>query len=152
MIGRTRFRVQTGRGLGSILSSIFSKLAPVARTVYNAGKRAINSTLGQSILKTTGQSVAEGGVNLIDDVLKGENVKNSLVKRAKNTAEKSLTDSAKLIQDAVKRKFVDPTIQIRTKIPKRSKKKTGFWRQQNSPPGHPQQDPPKPVINDIFSG
>lgn len=138
MIGRTRHRVQSGRGLGNIFSTIFTKLAPIARSVFSAGHRALNSTLGRSILHSAGQAAAQGGVNLIDDVLKGENVKESLKNRAKSTAEKSLTDSAKLIQTAVKRKYIDPVpVRISRQKGNKKGKKNPFIKKQK--------------VNDIFS-
>lgn len=105
MIGPRR-RLHSGRGIGSVLKTLFSKIAPIAKTIFNFGKRAFNTDLGQAIAKSTQQNLAEGGIKLVDNVLKGENVKNSLKSAITETGQKTLTDSANLISETVKDKYL----------------------------------------------
>lgn len=127
MLHRRRRIIQTGRGLGNVLSSLFKKGLPYVKSLLNAGKKLFNSAIGQNIFNVGKKHAAEGGMKLMDDVFKGENVKESLKKNIKSTAENTLKDSATIIQDTVKRKLAnltEPTAKSNTYKKIKNKKKS----------------------------
>jgi hypothetical protein len=87
MLLQRRRNVQTGRGLGTILSSIFRTIAPYAKTLLNVGKRIFSSRPAQAIVKSAQQSALQSGLNVVDDVIKGKNVKRSLKEHAQSLAQ-----------------------------------------------------------------
>lgn len=87
MLLQRRRNVQTGRGLGTILSSIFRTIAPYAKTLLNVGKRIFSSRPAQAIVKSAQQSAVQSGLNVVDDVIKGKNVKRSLKEHAQSLAQ-----------------------------------------------------------------
>lgn len=127
LLRQGRRNVKIGRGLGGILSNIFSKIAPFAKTLFNIGKRAFNSTLGQSIVNKTKENTVESGMKALDDVMKGKNVVESLKSNIKDAATKSFKDSTNLVQKAVKRKLSpDDDIPKKTRNKKNKKKQKKY--------------------------
>lgn len=86
MIGHRRKKPQIGRGLGSILSTIFSKIAPIARTLMNVGKKVVKLKPVQNVISTAKNESIKSGLNLLDDVIQGKNVKQSIKANATNVA------------------------------------------------------------------
>ena len=93
MIGPRKRNVQRGRGIGSILSSIFSKIAPIARTILNVGRRVVKTKPVQEVLKSAKSEALKTGVQIADDALQGKNIGESIKSNAE-TAAKSIAQSA----------------------------------------------------------
>ena len=94
-------RLQRGRGLGGILSKLFSRLVPFgksfAKTAVKAGKDFVKSDVGQEIIKDTLSSSARAASRaILDEDLKGahDEMFNSL-KRSKEHTEDVLKKVAK---------------------------------------------------------
>ncbi len=68
---------QRGRGLGSILSSLFRSIIPVASKV---GKSILRSPVTKNIARAARDAAIEGAMDVAADTLRGENVGTSLVK------------------------------------------------------------------------
>lgn len=77
--------VQNGRGIGSILSTVFRKIAPYAKTIINTGQRILSSKPAQNVLESGKQSIAKASVRVLDDVLQGKKVKESLKEHLSTT-------------------------------------------------------------------
>lgn len=121
MIGHRKRNVQRGRGLGSILSSLFSKIAPFARTLFNIGTKVVKSAPAQEVIKSAKNEALKTGIQVADDVLKGKNVKESIRSNVENAA-KNVASSA--ISQAKKRLNNDLNPgEISNKKQKSSKKK-----------------------------
>lgn len=101
MLLQRRRNVQVGRGLGSVLTSVFRTLSPYAKTLLNFGRRIFTSKPGRAIVKTAQQSAVESGLKVVDDVIKGKNVKASLKENvkavAKNVGSSTLTQVKKMV-------------------------------------------------------
>lgn len=90
--------VQNGRGLGSILSTIFRKIAPLAKTLVTTGQRILTSKPAQQVIETGKQSLAKAGVQVADDIFQGKNVKQSVkehLSSAMGTIKDSVMEQAK---------------------------------------------------------
>jgi len=68
-------------GIGSIFSSIFKGLIPLAKGAVKLGQRAISSNTGKKVIKAAKRSAVDAGLDIAHDVLKGENVGQTVTKR-----------------------------------------------------------------------
>ena len=100
-------RLQRGRGLGGILSKLFSRIIPFgksfARTAVKAGKDFVKSDVGQEIIKDTLTSSARAASRaILDDDLEGaqKEMLNSL-NRNKGQAQDILKKIAKRKLDKI---------------------------------------------------
>jgi hypothetical protein len=66
--------LQRGRGIGSVLSALFSNITPVLKGL---GRRAVNSGLVRNLGNTLVDSAVKGGLNFATDALSGGNLKES---------------------------------------------------------------------------
>ena len=125
MIGPRKRNVQKGRGIGSILSSIFSKIAPIARTILNIGRNAIKTKPVQSVIQSAKNEALKTGIQIADDAIQGKNIGES-IKSNTQAAAKSIASSA--LGEA--KKYVDkkptpkkrPVSKKKSKPPKRRKR------------------------------
>ena len=85
-------RQQVGHGLGGLFKSLTRMFIPVAKTLFTAGK-----PLMRSAAKTLGKQALTVGVDTLNDVVSGENVKKSLSKNIR-------AGSKRLIDDATQKK------------------------------------------------
>ena len=116
MLGHRKRKVQVGRGLGTIFSTIFRKVAPIARTLFNVGKRLFKSAPVQRVAKSAADSALDSGVRVIDDVVQGKNLKDSLkeniTKVANDVGNKAASEAVGFLQrqkmDKVKKKRKPP--------------------------------------------
>lgn len=131
MIGPRKRNVQRGRGIGSILSSIFSKIAPIARTILNIGRKAVKTKPVQEVLKSAKNEAIKTGLQVADDVFQGKNVVESIKSNAESGAMK-IAESA--INEA-KKAFTPPQTKKRTakkmsktvkKVPSKRRKRDIF--------------------------
>jgi hypothetical protein len=73
--------VQRGSGIGSIFSNIFKKLIPLGAKLFNIGRKAAKSTVGQHVIKAAKRTALQSGLDLANDVLDGKSLKSSLKSR-----------------------------------------------------------------------
>ena len=66
-----------GAGIGSIFSSLFSRLVPIVKTALGVGRRALASQAGQQIAKAAKRSAMQAGLSVVGDALRGDNVAES---------------------------------------------------------------------------
>lgn len=119
MIANRKRNVQHGRGIGSILSTIFSKIAPIARTIFNIGKKVVKSTPVKKVFKSAQEEVIKSGIQVADDVLQGKNVQESLKQNA-STAANQIAKRA--VGEAKKYAGLEPKPKKQKQMKKRRKK------------------------------
>lgn len=91
-----------GRGIGSALAGLFTRLVPIlgraikvaVPAAAKAGKAAVKSRVGRSVLKAAKKELKKSGVNAVARALEGENV----IKGAKADLSKSKKRIAKVIK------------------------------------------------------
>ena len=95
-IGKYR---QQGYGIGNILGSLFKTVVPLIKPVIkNVGKR---------MLKTAGKRALTGGVRVIDNVIQGKTIKDSLQnekKLLKNEAEQYMNKQVEKLSSNIKKR------------------------------------------------
>ena len=125
MIGPRKRNVQRGRGIGSILSSIFRKIAPFAKTILNIGRKAAATKPVQEVLKSAKKEALKTGVQIADDALKGKNIKDSIKSNAgiaaKSVAQTAIGEAKKMINDPVKKRSAKRQKQGKKKSKRRKK-------------------------------
>ena len=94
MLGVRRRQVQVGRGLGSIFSTIFKKITPIAKSLYNIGKRIFSSAPVQKVAKNARDTALQSGVQIVDDVIQGKNVGESIKSNVKTASKRIANDAA----------------------------------------------------------
>ena len=92
-----------GSGIGSIFSTIYRGLIPLAKNVLNTGMRFAKSKTGKKILKTAKRTALDAGLNIANDALQGENIKESVQKRMR-TAGDELVDGIQQATTQYKKK------------------------------------------------
>lgn len=126
MIGPRKRNVQRGRGIGSILSSIFRKIAPFARTILNIGKKAATSKPAQEVFRSAKNEALKTGIQIADDALQGKNVRESIrsnaEKAAKTVAQSALGEAKKMVDDQNPKKRTTTKPKSGKRLPKRRKK------------------------------
>ena len=88
MMYHSGLRFQRGRGIGSIFSSLFRGLAPLAKMGLSAGKKFISSGIGKKLADTAIDAGKQGLVNLTADALSGENIIESGKRQLSDVKEK----------------------------------------------------------------
>ena len=116
------------RWIGRLLSSGIKKVGPAA-------VKLAKSETGRAIKKAVGETVARSALGVAEDVVNGENVKQSLKKNLKQGAKTAAMDTIKISANQIKRKLSNaqeqaepkPKTQKKTKkrAHKNSKKQTG---------------------------
>jgi hypothetical protein len=71
-------RYQRGRGIGALFSGFFRVLRPVLKMGLTAGKKFIQSDVGRQIKSSALEMGKDAVKNIASDILKGENLKESL--------------------------------------------------------------------------
>jgi len=67
--------VQRGRGIGSILTSLFKGVVPAIKAF---GKTLFSSPVTKAVAKTARDAAVDAGLNVAADVLEGRNVSSSI--------------------------------------------------------------------------
>ena len=123
-------KLQRGRGLGSVLGRIFRGVIPIAKMLFNTGKKLANTSVGKQLVQVAKRTAIEEGANLASDVIKGQNVKASVKYRLSNATKKLGEQVEKMMTQnnskpkKNKRKYTRPTvITKRSKIVFKKKKK-----------------------------
>lgn len=81
-----------GSGVGSIFSTIFRRLVPLAKNVVNTGLNFAQSKTGKKFIKGAKRTALDAGLNIAHDALQGQNLKQSVTKRLKNAGEELIED------------------------------------------------------------
>ena len=119
-IHRSELYHMRGSGIGTIFSTLFRSLIPIAQTIFGATKKAASSPLGRKILKSTKRHAVDAGLEVAQDALDGENVIQAAKKRGKVAAEKTLMDLSKIESKTKKKNVKKPTLKTKAKIGKGS--------------------------------
>ena len=112
--------IQRGRGLGSILSSLYQKVSPIFSLL---GKQIAASPITKQALSSAKQAAIDASLSLASDALVGENLKTSFkknIKKAGKTVSESLRTKAPNKRKLDKRQVKLPSI-----IPKKKRKIDG---------------------------
>ena len=86
------YLVMRGSGIGSLFSNIFRGLIPIAKGLFNVGKKVVASPSGQRIMKAAKDSAIEAGIDLAHDALQGNNIKEATSKHI-SAAKRKVFDS-----------------------------------------------------------
>lgn len=125
LIHRGRY-IQSGRGLGSIFSSLVRRVIPVVKSI---GRSIISSPATKNIISSVKDSAINAGLNMASDVVSGENVKESFHKNLASVGE-NLGDSIKSELSNLKRKSSKVKPAKKRKLPRKkfgkNKKKVKF--------------------------
>ena len=113
-------RQQVGHGLGGLFKSLTRMFIPVAKTLFTAGK-----PLMRSAAKTLGKQALTVGVDTLNDVVSGENVKKSL--------SKNIRAGSKRLLDEASQKKVNPMKTLGVKSGKNVIKRRGVGFSSQSP-------------------
>jgi len=127
-----------GGGLGSIFSSIFSRVVPYIKSAFRMGsnvvRKAASSDVGKVLKKELKKQATTAAVNVASDALKGENVLKSSKKNLKRASEgvgrkletfgRSIENSpSSAIKVKKQRMSAKPSLTPRSKIPTVARKK-----------------------------
>ena len=114
-----------GSGIGSIFSSVFRTLIPIAKSIFGITKKAAASPIGQQVMRAAKRSAVKAGIDLAQDTLAGENVGKSIKKRARQAGRQVLEDleSGKGRSRGTVKKQKKKTM-CSAKMPKKKKKMT----------------------------
>lgn len=115
MIGPRKRYTQHGRGIGSILSSVFKKILPFVKTILGIGKKAASSKTGQSLIRSAKNEAIKSSLQVADDALKGQNIGESLKRNAKSAGSNIATSALKEAQS-----FIDNSPRKKKKKRKKS--------------------------------
>jgi hypothetical protein len=88
---RHRKQIQYGRGVGSILRTMYNHVFPVIKSV---GTRVLSSPITKSVLKIAKQSAADAGIRIVKETLQGKKLSKSLGSNL-NIAKEEITDAIK---------------------------------------------------------
>lgn len=104
LVHRSNQYLMRGSGIGSIFSNIFKAIIPLATKAVNIGRKAATSSTGQKILKAAKRTAVDAGLDIANDVLKGENVKTSAKKNLKSVGSRFVDNAAKEFSTGGKKK------------------------------------------------
>lgn len=115
-----------GSGIGSIFSSVFRTLIPIAKSIFGITKKAAASPIGQQVMRAAKRSAVKAGIDLAQDTLAGENVGKSIKKRARQAGRQVLEDleSGKGRSRGTVTKQKKKKTMCSAKMPKKKKKMT----------------------------
>ena len=118
--------VQRGRGIGSVLSSLWSTVAPALSSL---GRSIFGSPIGQDVKKAIAQSAIKTGMNVAADVISGD-------KPAKESFQKELGQARKRVAQAIRKhvpknenRSVSPPrrhVNVRNRLPVKRRKISVF--------------------------
>ena len=111
---------QRGAGLGGFFKGLFNASKPLFRKVFSLGKKVANLPIVKDVIQDTKDEIITVGTSTLSDALRGENIKDSMIKNATTAKENIKEKLIERVSDAVgvKRK---PKSDSQTKKSKRSK-------------------------------
>lgn len=88
-----------GRGVAGdgILGTIWNVAKPFLSKAMGLFGTAAKSTIGKKVIESAKDNAIKSGVKLVDDVLKGENVGQSLKKNLTDTAKNTLSEGTDIV-------------------------------------------------------
>jgi len=128
-IHESDYHVMRGSGIGSIFSNIFRGLVPLAKNLFSVGKRAVMSKTGQQVMKAAKRTAMDAGLDIVNDVLDGENLKASAKKNLRRSGKTMLQNVKKEMRGGKGAKRTTKACKKKTKKkknaskPKKKKKK-----------------------------
>ena len=98
-----RMRIQSGRGLGGIFSSLFKFIRPLATTAIKKAVPALKKVATSKVVKQTFKNVGKSAkksairtaVDALSDLADGRDPKQTIIRGARNTAKKTIKKTAK---------------------------------------------------------
>jgi hypothetical protein len=91
---------QRGRGLGSLLGSLFKAVVPAMKTLGNLGRKALTSTVAKDLGKSAVNSAMKTGVDAAVDLLEGNDVKEGFKKNVKSAR----VDAAQILRNSISKR------------------------------------------------
>lgn len=79
-----------GSGVGSIFSTIFRRLIPIASNMFGFGKQVLQTKTGQKVLQAVKRPALQAGLDIARDALDGENVVKSIKKRGRQAGQQAM--------------------------------------------------------------
>ena len=115
-----RFRggelLQRGRGIGGMLRRLFNSLfSPILKTAGKSITKAATSNTAKTIGNAVKDQLLESGMRVGVDVLRGENLKDSVKKEAKYVKRKAADKVDEFASDIIKKRKKQPKRQIDVK-------------------------------------
>ena len=115
-----RFRggelLQRGRGIGGMLRRLFNSLfSPILKTAGKSITKAATSNTAKTIGNAVKDQLLESGMRVGVDVLRGENLKDSVKKEAKHVKRKAVDKVDEFASDIIKKRKKQPKRQIDVK-------------------------------------
>lgn len=115
-----RFRggelLQRGRGIGGMLRRLFNSLfSPILKTTGKSITKAATSNTAKTIGNAVKDQLLESGMRVGVDVLRGENLKDSVKKEAKHVKRKAADKVDEFASDIIKKRKKQPKRQIDVK-------------------------------------
>ena len=115
-----RFRggelLQRGRGIGGMLRRLFNSLfSPILKTAGKSITKAATSNTAKPVGKAVKDQLLESGMRVGVDVLRGENLKDSVKKEAKHVKRKAADKVDEFASDIIKKRKKQPKRQIDVK-------------------------------------
>lgn len=122
LVHRSDQYLMRGSGIGSIFSNIFKAIIPLASKAINIGRKVAASSTGQKIIKAAKRTAVDAGLDIANDVLKGENVKTSANKNLKSVGARFVDNAAKEFSTGGKKKK-KKRASVKKNVKKKSKSK-----------------------------
>ena len=114
-----RFRggelLQRGRGVGGLLRFVKSLFSPFIRSAGKSIAKAATSNTAKTIGNAVKDQLLESGMRVGVDVLRGENLKDSVKKEAKHVKRKAVDKVDQFASDIIKKRKKQPKRQIDVK-------------------------------------
>lgn len=126
-----------GRGVvgGGMWGSLWNFAKPLLSKAINVFGSAAASPVGKQVIASVKDNAIKSGVKIVDDVLKGENVGQSLKKNLSDSAKNTLSEGSNIVSQGLfpmKKNVVKPTAQKRqrskTPLTKRKRNIAGIKR------------------------
>jgi len=84
-----------GSGVGSIFSSIFRTLIPIASTMFGMGKQVLETKTGQKVLEAVRKPALQAGLDIAKDALDGENVVKAIKRHGKKAGKAAFANATR---------------------------------------------------------
>ena len=85
---------QAGAGIGSVFSKLFSNVVPIVKSIFNVGKQAAATPLGQAVIRDAKKTAMQAGLNVVNDAMEGKNILQSTRDQVKG-ATRTMTEQLK---------------------------------------------------------
>ena len=114
--------VYVGSGIGSIFKWIGKLLYPTMRKTIPLVQKAASSSVGKKAIKSVKKGALNAGINVMEDVIAGKNVKDSIKENISRESKNVGKSVAKYTTKALKRKLSQESLNMAP--PKKKVKKS----------------------------